>query len=242
MARNSREADGRKVWICPARDVFMDKQKLITLPYDVKLALRKRVFVPDEKTFSFINTAIELINRHKKGIGVIADVGTGSGVIAIYIAKKFPDKKVYAFDISIRALQLARYNVSLNRITNIVFFKNKDKKWLNSPNSKKIDMIVANPPYVGDLEYFSKRFLKEYPDAKYQPATAIRSYDRYGLRSYIGIFNAARKHGVKYILFRCNTESVDKINLILSKVKDVKLRKMKSRISQNSFLFVEIIY
>ncbi len=221
-----------------ARDIFKNEQKVIILPSAVKIILRKGVFIPDEKTILFISTAIKLINKYKKRINIIADVGTGSGIIAISIAKRFPEKMVYAYDISARALRSAKDNAAYNQINNISFFKNRKDKWLNSPVSKKIDLVIANPPYVGDIEYFSKYFLKEYPDARHQPIIAIRTYDKYGLKPYIGIFNAARMHNVGYLFFRCNTNSIDKVSLILSRVENVKIKKMTSKIGHNAFLFL----
>lgn len=222
-----------------AKIVFKNKPIVLNMPGRTKIALRKGVFIPDMRTKLFINATMKIVNRYRKNISVIADVGTGSGVIAISLAKKFINKEIYAYDISSRAIRLARYNTTLNKITNISFFRNKNNNWMSSPMAKKVDFVVSNPPYVGDIEYFSVKFKREYPDAKYQPVVAIRSYDRYGLKPYVGILRAAKSHRAKYIFFRCNTRLINKIKLELSKIDRIRIRDVGPRTNRNSFLFIE---
>lgn len=79
----------------------------------------------------------------------ILELGTGSGCIAITLAKHFVNSKVFALDISDRALEVARFNSESNN-TNVVFFK---ADILNlDVFDENYDIIVSNPPYVSKSE------------------------------------------------------------------------------------------
>ena len=94
----------------------------------------------------------------------ILDIGTGSGCIAISLAKLFPKAQVYALDISEEALKVAREN-SINNKVNITFIQD-DILSLNNDIETKFDIIVSNPPYVRELEKAEMRdnVLKWEPD------------------------------------------------------------------------------
>src|SRR5690606_923484 len=79
----------------------------------------------------------------------ILDIGTGSGCIAITLAKNFPQAAVTALDVSEEALKIAKENVILNETT--VNFIQVDVLQLDSLKDK-YDVIVSNPPYVRELE------------------------------------------------------------------------------------------
>jgi len=79
----------------------------------------------------------------------IADVGTGSGCIAIALAKELPDAEIHATDVSATALEVARANASRHELGNRVYFHQAD---LLENLEGKFDLIVSNPPYVGEAE------------------------------------------------------------------------------------------
>lgn len=83
----------------------------------------------------------------------ILDIGTGSGCIPIVLKKKIPSAKVFAIDISEKALAIAKQNASLNNV-NIEFFQHdilSKKEFVISPEIK-FDIIVSNPPYIRESE------------------------------------------------------------------------------------------
>ena len=94
----------------------------------------------------------------------ILDIGTGSGCIAISLAKLFHKAQVYALDISEDALKVARKNAINNKV-NITFIQD-DILSLNNDIETKFDIIVSNPPYVRELEKAEMRdnVLKWEPD------------------------------------------------------------------------------
>ncbi len=193
-----------------------------------RITVKRGVFVPDNETLLFVSKCIEMIKSMNSEIETIADAGVGSGVIAVSLGKAFPAKKIYGYDISERALKTAKLNAKNNNTKNVVFYKNyRLGSWINRKTPRKIDLIVSNPPYVGDEELRSADFKRDYPDYKLQPKAGLLSLDRVGLRPYISILKSAKKFGVKYLLFRCNTENVNAITSALAREK-IKIEVIKT--------------
>ena len=93
----------------------------------------------------------ELFVRFEKGetFGKIAEIGTGCGAIAISLALLLPKAKIYATDISPRALEIARVNVERHGVQDRVHLLEGD---LLDPIPEPVDIIIANLPYIRDEE------------------------------------------------------------------------------------------
>lgn len=79
----------------------------------------------------------------------IADVGTGSGCIALALAKELPRAEIHATDISTAALEIARANAARHQLENRIQFHQTD---LLENLTPPFDIVVSNPPYVGESE------------------------------------------------------------------------------------------
>ncbi len=97
----------------------------------------------------------------------IADVGTGSGAIAVALAKELPTAQVHATDISPEALEVARANAARHDLTSRIEFHLVDLLSGFSPAS--FDFVVSNPPYVGDSEEESVQLEVR----KFEPRNAV---------------------------------------------------------------------
>lgn len=86
-----------------------------------------------------------IVDNHNKHL-LVADVGTGSGCIAVSLAKHLPQAKIYAIDISVPALQVARQNGLRHGVSSQITFLAGN---LLAPVAGPVDLIVSNPPYVG---------------------------------------------------------------------------------------------
>jgi len=92
----------------------------------------------------------EAPEERKKTALRIADVGTGSGCIALALAKELPHAEIHAIDISPAALEVARANTARHELDSRVRFHEADL--LAGFENNSFDFIVSNPPYVGESE------------------------------------------------------------------------------------------
>jgi len=108
------------------------------------------VFIPRPETEILVETALKIVHSSKFIVHRILDVGTGSGNIAISLAKFLPSAKVTATDISEKALEIARQNALLNNVEINFFrtdlFSNYELRTIN------YELIVSNPPYIPSAE------------------------------------------------------------------------------------------
>ena len=113
---------------------------------DLKFHVNPSVLIPRPETSELVRWIIE--ENEKKDCNIL-DIGTGSGCIAITLAKMIPQADVTAWDISAQAINTAEENNRING-TKVTFveqdiFATNDKK-------KKYDTIVSNPPYIKEIE------------------------------------------------------------------------------------------
>ncbi len=107
-------------------------------------AIDKRAMVPRPETEELVELLLAEISGQKSEIRIL-DVGTGSGVIGLSLAVKFPQANVCAIDISEDPLSLARENSAQLRLSERVRFQKSD---LLENVSERFDLIVANLPYI----------------------------------------------------------------------------------------------
>ncbi len=106
------------------------------------------VLIPRPETEHVIETVLPLMRllNHRK----IVDVGTGSGCIAVVLAKELPEAEIHAVDISPKALEIARANSTRHQVEGRIRFQQADLLAGYPPNT--FDLVVSNPPYVGESE------------------------------------------------------------------------------------------
>jgi release factor glutamine methyltransferase len=117
------------------------------------------VLIPRPETEHLIEIVLELATAREYGgkrsprTLRIVDVGTGSGCIALALAREFPAAEVHATDNSAAALEIARANATRNQLEKRIHFHETDLlKGLDGSLSGGFDFIVSNPPYVGESE------------------------------------------------------------------------------------------
>lgn len=112
----------------------------------LKFNLGKGVLIPRPETEILAQEAIKTLKNKN---GYVLDLCTGSGCIAITIAKNFPEAIVFGIDISEDALRYAEENARLNNTKNIQFLKGDLFEPLRLMSPKiRFDLIVSNPPYI----------------------------------------------------------------------------------------------
>jgi release factor glutamine methyltransferase len=121
-----------------------------------------RALIPRPETEQLVE---KILQRHPTPPARIADVGTGSGVIALTLAAAWPETEVHAVDISEQALSLARENASALNLGSRVIFHHGS---LLEPVAGTFELVVANLPYVpaGEIATLSK-------EVKHDPVLAL---------------------------------------------------------------------
>ena len=119
--------------------------------WGMDLIVTPAVLIPRPETEHVVETVLQL-ERMKKSAGPcrIADVGTGSGCIALALAKEVPNAELYATDISSAALEIAATNAARLQLQGRICFRQTDL--LDGLEKGSFDFIVSNPPYVGEAE------------------------------------------------------------------------------------------
>ena len=148
--------------------------------YNVKILIKKGVFVPQYDTEKLVDHVLKEKNNFKKGI----EIGIGTGAISIAISNNsniFMD----GIDISQKAINLAKKNILLNNLKekNHFFKKNIFKLTIQ----KKYDFIVSNPPYISKKDPLVTKWVK-----KHQPKKALYA-EKNGMLFYDYIIKNCKK-------------------------------------------------
>lgn len=124
-------------------------------------AIDKRALVPRPETEELVELLRSAVRGQRSDFKIV-DVGTGSGIIALSLAKQFPEAGIFAVDISEEALALARENAARLGLSERVQFRKGD---LLENLDERFDLIVANLPYVSmqDRQVLSREVLHD-PD------------------------------------------------------------------------------
>jgi release factor glutamine methyltransferase len=130
-----------------------------------------RVFTPRPATEALVDAALERID----GVPMrIADVGTGSGAIAVTLAVRKPKAEIWATDTNEEAVALARANAERLGVADRVHVLQGN---LLDPLPEPVDLIVANLPYLPESQHDS-RYDGEPDDAVYAPGDGLDPYRR----------------------------------------------------------------
>jgi release factor glutamine methyltransferase len=127
--------------------------------WGMDLMVTPAVLIPRPETEHVVETVLELVHRETAGGEEhphpatgwrMVDVGTGSGCIALALAKELPQTEMHATDISLAALEIARVNAARHQLESRIHFHRGDL--LEGLPENTFDLIVSNPPYVGEAE------------------------------------------------------------------------------------------
>ena len=155
---------------------------------DLKFKVNENVLIPRPETSELIHLIAKSQQPTANSQQSILDIGTGSGCIAISLSKQIPTSKVYALDISEKALEVAKEN-AINNEADITFIHDNILT-LNNNIETKFDIIVSNPPYVRELEKSEMRDNV----LKWEPHTALFVSDNDPLIFYRNILEFAQTH------------------------------------------------
>ncbi len=123
--------------------------------WSLPLRVSPEVLIPRPETELLVEAVLEHVRWHQpaKSNPRIVDLGTGSGAIAIALARELPTARIVALDLSVAALQLARRNAQLNQVEKQIHFVCCDMFAGISRSFEKFNVMVTNPPYVSHAEF-----------------------------------------------------------------------------------------
>lgn len=152
--------------------------------YDCIIRVTKDTLIPRQETEELVDL---VIRENKEYTGNILDIGTGSGCIAIALAKNIPGSSVTGIDIFHDTITVARENAGLNNVK--VEFLQEDIFNPNKLLTTKPGIIVSNPPYVR----FSEKALMNRNVIEFEPSAALFVNDSEPLIYYNSILQTAYK-------------------------------------------------
>ncbi len=129
---------------------LVGQREFFSLAFQVSPA----VLIPRPETEFVVTAALDIIREHyaDQAIVKLVDVGTGSGAIAIAIAKQLPQCHLQAIDSSPEALQVAQQNIAQHQVHSRVTLQQSDL-FEQMPSDEQVHIVVSNPPYVSQSEY-----------------------------------------------------------------------------------------
>ena len=120
--------------------------------YSLDFKVTPDVLIPRPETEHVVIAALDFIKERSGGKTTVCDVGTGSGCIAVCIAKHAATAQVTAIDISPPALAVARENAAAHGVVEKIELIESDL-FAALPAERKFDVIASNPPYITAAEY-----------------------------------------------------------------------------------------
>jgi len=160
------------------------EQEFWSLAFEVTPA----VLIPRPETELLVEEGLKILEGTPRG--KVLDLGTGSGAIAVALAHERSSLSIIATDRSFEALAVARKNAARHSVQDRVSFVAMDLLGALRPSLPLFDLIVSNPPYIGDTEF--NRLSPEI--LHHEPVTALRGGGRQGLHIIRAILGTAHSH------------------------------------------------
>jgi release factor glutamine methyltransferase len=154
--------------------------------WSMPLRIDPNVLVPRHETELLVEKALLRLPA-EPGVRVL-DLGAGSGAVSLAIARERPDAVVIGVDISAAALEVARLNARLLKITNVEF---RESDWFDAVRGEKFHVVVGNPPYVASDDPHLDR-----GDARFEPRLALDAGEG-GMESFRAIIDRAHNYIVR---------------------------------------------
>ncbi len=133
--------------------------------FGLKLKVTPDTLIPRPDTETLVEAALEKISKYQTS--KVLDLGTGTGAIALAIAKNRPNAQVTAVDFSANALKIAQENAKNLAIQNVSFVQSD---WFSALKNQQFDVIVSNPPYIEENDAHVGQ-----GDLRFEPKSALTS-------------------------------------------------------------------
>jgi release factor glutamine methyltransferase len=154
--------------------------------WSMPLRVTRHVLIPRPETELLVEKALDR-TPDEEGIRVL-DLGSGSGAIALAIAKERPKAEVIGVDNSLEAIRIAKLNATVLKIGNVRFL---ESNWFDAVRGEKFHTVVSNPPYVINRDEYLMA-----GDLRFEPQDALAGGDD-GLECIRAIIDRAHNYIVR---------------------------------------------
>jgi release factor glutamine methyltransferase len=188
--------------------------------YSQEFYIDKGALIPRPETELLIDEVVKNVANRESEMTFV-EVGVGSGIISIMLAKTFPNAKFIAVDISQEALRVARKNIEKFGLEQRIELREGS---LLEPITEKIDYLVSNPPYIADDESLESNL-------SYEPQNALFG-GRVGDEIIQKLLDAVLKQKIKFFSCEMGYDQKDKIR---SYLEDKKFKSLQFYQDYSSF-------
>lgn len=187
------------------------------------LDLEPPVLICRPETEALVEHVITMLKPYKDQQLLLLDIGTGSGCIALSLAKALTRSTVYAVDISSNALALAQKNAQKNNVHNVIFAQSD--LFLGINKALSFDLIISNPPYISSTEWETlEPSVKEWEDV----GALVASDEGFSILS--AIIAQSKEH-----LNMTSMLTYSKLPQLVLEIGHTQGQKVKSMMQQHSF-------
>lgn len=193
---------------------------------NTQIEVNEHVLIPRFETEYLVEKVLKKVEKYKQEPLKMLDIGTGTGCIAVSIAKN-TNFKCFGIDISEYALEVAKRNANQNEVC----VQYKQMNILKEKLTQNYDIIISNPPYIAKNENVDK-------SVTYEPKIALYAEDN-GLIFYKKILEKI-KNKPRFIAFEIGeTQKEEILKLATQKFPDAKTTCEKDLSDKNRYIFIE---
>ena len=212
---------------------------------DFELKVNNNVLIPRPETEILVEEAVRRCVACKASTAL--DIGTGSGNIAIALAKMIPEIKIVAIDINKEIINLASENAKINKVKNNIIFKICDvfsECFEALLRNQRFDLIISNPPYLKKAEEQETKKRTMQPEVLHEPSTALfgTKENKTGLIYYERIIDLLRRERSRsfptIVAFEIDPSIVDDLKKLLKEHHLEKYEIMKDYSKLERYLFI----
>ena len=183
--------------------------------WSLEFSVDPRVLIPRPESELLVETALSLIStdaRTSDRPSILLDLGTGSGALAVSLAKELKDALIWATDQSAAALEVARLNAEKHGVAEGIRFRSGDLRAPIQREKAPFDVIVSNPPDVATEDYDTLP-----PEVRdHEPKLALDGHEK-GMRTIREIIKTAPlylTHGGWLLVEMAPDQTEEALNLI----------------------------
>jgi release factor glutamine methyltransferase len=185
--------------------------------YGLVFKTDERALIPRPETELIIDAVLKIYDNKQENLKIL-ELGTGTGCIAITLAKLYPKSTIIATDNSLSVIKLCHKNIKIHNVSNI---ETIHSDWFDSIAPQKFDLIISNPPYVNLQDKYMMS-----NGTRYEPQKSLFSDDN-GLADLKKITSAASAFLQGYIILEHGYNQTTEVRNMLKRENFQRIKTIK---------------